>query len=544
MSDKQDTNGQNQNEESLHGPVQQADGGGAKIPPTHKTIISSDEPLEPFEKNSDGKKWIELPGGDRLLSAVAADYGAAMAIKEEVFNVNGGIYYFANGEFRPMSAAAFRTFSEKYITGYKIKHEKIVAYSISREDATGVLASEQFLQALPLVVRVNGCRLPVIRENGKMALLPARYDKASQIFTMPNGPDYPTDMPLEGAIQTLRELLDEFKFTDPTRSVSVSVAGMVGFFVGSILPLTTLRPGYIINANGEGAGKTMLAKCIGMPVLGKMPTGVKVRSDEEVEKRITTAVREARHLMLLDNCRGYFDSPSIEALLSSETWFSRQLGQSVSIVGPNTLTVIITANGLTVSPDLRRRCLFLELILDVELPELRVFKRTLDEKALKKLRPKLLAALWALVKHWDEKGRPKPSGSHSAFPTWAELVGGIVEAAGFTNCFDIPNTSAVVDTDGEDMRRLTSAMTPGLEYAFEVLLGLVAKHGCFERIIGVTSDFDEETPQAQRVTRSEKSKLGILLSRRYNGRQIGNVRFLVTGDGHARRFKVVPLTAS
>jgi hypothetical protein len=544
MNDEHNPNGQNQKEESLHGQDQQADGGGAKIPPTHKTMMSSDEPLEPFEKSPDGKKWIELPGANRLLSAVAAAYGAAMAVPKEVFNVNGGVYYFSSGEFHPLSAAAFRTFSEKYITGFKIKDEIIVAYSISSEDATGILASEQFLQALPLVVRVNACRLPVYRENGKIELLSVGHDEVSQTFTMPDGPDYPTVMSLDEAVQTVRDLLEEFKFTDPTRSVSVTVAGMVGLYVGSMLPLTTLKPGTIIIANAEGAGKTMLAKCIGTPVLGKMPTGIKCRSEEEVEKRITTAVREARQLMLLDNCKGYFDSPSIEALLSSETWSGRQLGQSVSIVGPNILTIIITGNGLTVSPDLRRRCLFLELVLDVELAEQRKFKRTLDDKALKKLRRKLLAALWALVKNWDEKGRPKPSGSHSAFPTWAELVGGIVEAAGFTGCFDTPNTSAVVDTDGDDMRRLTSAMTPGPEYSFNELLRLAAKHGCFERIIGATSDFEEGMAQVQKLSKSESSRLGILLSRRYNGRQIGNVRFVVKGDGHARRFQVVTLTAS
>jgi hypothetical protein len=352
-----DKNDQHQNDQNPNVNDQKPQEGDATTPPTIENSITDNGPLDALEKTSDGKKLIQLQGDDRLLSAVAAEYGTAMAVSEKVFSLNDAVYYYSKGKFRPLKAHGFRTFSEKYITGYRIKDGKIVAHSLSREDASGILASEQFLQALPVLERVNSCRLPVYRTGStppKIELLPPGYDKDSRIFTMPEGPQYATDMPVDVAVQVFRELFEEFVFTEPERALSVVVAETVGFYVAPMLPLGTLRPGYVFVANAEGAGKTYGAKCVATPTIGAIPTGVKAVSEEEIEKRITTTVREAGLVMLLDNIKGHLDSPALEALLSCEVWGSRQLGQNTSIIGPNLVTVIITGNGLTVSPDVRR----------------------------------------------------------------------------------------------------------------------------------------------------------------------------------------------
>ena len=65
------------------------------------------------------------------------------------------------------------------------------------------------------------------------------------------------------------------------------------------------------------------------------------------------------------------------------------------------------------SPDMRRRSIFVEIHLEAEKAEDRIFKQRLDDATLLKMRPCLLAALWALVKTWDMQGRPEPSRSHS-----------------------------------------------------------------------------------------------------------------------------------
>ena len=93
--------------------------------------------------------------------------------------------------------------------------------------------------------------------------------------------------------------------------------------------------------------------------------------------------------------------------------------------------MFVTGNGCTVSPDMRRRTLFVELFMENERAEDRKFQRELDEAALLNMRSAILSALWAFVREWNAAGRPKPSRTHSSFPQWAEIIGGIVEFAGY-----------------------------------------------------------------------------------------------------------------
>jgi hypothetical protein len=190
----------------------------------------------------------------------------------------------------------------------------------------------------------------------------------------------------------------------------------------------------------------------------------------------------------------------------------------------------VTANGMTVSPDMRRRSLFAELHQEVELPEDKNYKRDLELPQILALRPITLAALWALVRHWDAQGRPKPSRSHSAFPLWANIVGGIVEAAGYTCPLATANVAATADPDGQDMRLLVNAMAlKPKPLAFAELVKLSQDEGLFEGIVGTSPEID----------RSAKAAFGCLLGR-YDRRVVSNWRFLSDGKGHQRRYRVEP----
>jgi hypothetical protein len=277
-----------------------------------------------------------------------------------------------------------------------------------------------------------------------------------------------------------------------------------------------------------------------------------------------TAVREAKTVIFFDNLKGHLSSESLEAFLSASVFEGRKLGVNESIIAPNLATVFITGNGLTVSPDMRRRSLFVELHLAEERAEDKVFKRTLDDPTLLELRPKVLAALWALVKHWDTQGRPTPLRSHSAFPSWANIIGGIVEAAGFGCPLERVNVAAAADPDGDDMRSLVSAMAQRLppqgrragktEWSFGELLKLAQDTGLFENILGTAGDNveieDDESVkstfgwQRDGVGRKEKSTLARVLVR-YDRRLVSGedrrpYRFVVEGKGHARRYAIEP----
>ncbi|MHB8522189.1 MAG: hypothetical protein ACYDH9_15720 [Limisphaerales bacterium] len=480
---------------------------------------------------ADDRPKLRLPGDDSLLSDFSAALGGQLRDKG-IYYRNGEVVALDDGALRPLDGQRLRTTAEKYVVCYRqrrIGEQTYIAFSTMRiDDANGVIVAPQFTGQLLKLRRVNHARLPTMRADGRVELLPVGYDLETQTLTLP-GVEYQTDFALADAVAIINDLLSEFCFADGGRSKAVVLAAMLGLYAGQFLPEKSLRPCFIFAANAEGAGKTLLVTTIVTPTLGELPTGCKAEADDEVRKVILTAVREGRAVVFLDNLKGRLNSPALEAFCSAPVWTDRKLGVNESITADNIATVFITGNGLTVSPDMRRRSLFVELHLEVERAEDRQFRRPLDLPALLTMRPKILAALWAMVNHWNTQGRPTPSRSHSAFPSWANIVAGIVETAGFACPLEMANVTSA-DQDGDDMRQLVEAMAvKGEPIQFAGLVTLARELGCFENIIG--SEATDDLKHADRM------KMARLLTR-YDRRLVGTHRFIVIGKGHGRKFRV------
>jgi hypothetical protein len=139
-----------------------------------------------------------------------------------------------------------------------------------------------------------------------------------------------------------------------------------------------------------------------------------------------------------------------------------------------------------------------------------------------------LAACWSLVRHWHMQGQPSPSRLHSAFPKWAKVIGGIVQAAGFACPLNTANVAVAADEDGEAMRRLVDMMQPGAPYMFAEIVELCQLNGCFDGLVG---EVGAELKNASRVT------LARLLGR-YDHRLVRDYRFVIEGKGHKRRYRI------
>ncbi len=478
---------------------------------------------------SDPRPKLRLPGDDSLLSTFSAGIGEILCDRG-VYSRNSEVVILDDNALRPLDGQRLRTTVEKFAVCYRqrrIGEQTYIAFSTMRiDDANGVIVAPQFTGKLLKLRRVNHARLPVIRADGRIELLPVGYDLETQTLTLP-GIEYQTDLALADAVEIVNDLLSEFCFADGERSKAVALAAMLGLYAGQLLPAKSLRPCFIFAANAEGAGKSLLVSCIVTPTLGELPTGCKADADDEIRKVLLTAVREGRAVVFLDNLKGRLNCPPLEAFCSAPVWTDRKLGVNESITADNLATVFITGNGLTVSPDMRRRSLFVELHLEAERAEDRQFRRPLDLPALLAMRPKILGALWSMVNHWNTQGRPAPRRSHSAFPSWANVVAGIVEAAGFACPLSTANVTAAADQDGDDMRQLVKAMAANCEpIPFADLVTLARGLGCFEAIIGA----DEIE-----LDRKAKAMLARLLVR-YDRRLVGDHRFVIEGKGHARKY--------
>ena len=390
----------------------------------------------------------------------------------------------------------------------------------------GSHSDREIKKLLPAVERINAVPRPVLRADGTLELLPSGYDARAKTFTATTGIRYQAMSGTQGA-EAIRDLLAEFPFADSQRSLAVSVAAMLSMFCGGLLPKGCLRPVFVYVANAEGAGKTMLATCAIHPVHGSANANTKPDTEGEWQKLALATVREGLGYLLVDNVKGHFSSPTLEAFATAPEWTGRLLSFNKTFTGENNVTVFVTGNGATVSPDIRRRALFVELFMEQERAEDRVFKRTMDFHELTRLRPVILSALWGIVRAWNEAGRPEPSRKHASFPRWAEVVGGIVEHAGFGCPLETAQIANAADVDLDDMRALAAAMDPNDRMTFDEVVSLCRDRGLFDRIIGPSGDLD----------RSAKSAFGKLLSK-YEKRILAKQRrFTIEGKGRSRCYR-------
>lgn len=491
---------------------------------------------------ADDRPKIQLPGNDRLLSDFATELAEILKDKALLYQ-RGGLAVTVNQQkIEVVSSQLLRTLVEKHVVCYRLSisakgNEVNFDRTMTESDASGVLESRQFIEPLPQIDKIATARLPVIRADGKLELLPKGYDAESKTLTI-DPCEFDESVSLAQAKKVIDDLYGEFVFAkDGGRSKAVAIAAMVGQFADGLIARGAPRPVFSYLANAEGAGKTFCAKCALSPTHGAVPINVGIKNDEEVEKRLLTAVIEGRGFILFDNCKGRIDSPALEAFVSASQFRGRILGISKSFEGPNDTSIVMTGNGCTFSPDLRRRSLVIQLVMREEFAEDRKFKRMMDDAELLKRRPMILAALWALVKAWDAAGRPKPSREHSSFPRWAEIVGGVVEHAGYGCPLQRAEIEGMVDTDSSDMRRLVETLWEDQEqaikgYTFDAVVDTCGKIGAFEGLMN-------EVDQTGQLKPGARTTFGYVL-KRYHERIFGeeSLTFIIAGQGHARRFKV------
>jgi hypothetical protein len=496
-----------------------------------------DGPRESGEFLNDRRPKVQLPGDGRVLSDTAAEVGALLK-DEDIFRRGSLVFHppKTEREFQPMTADTFRSWAEQHLLCFKLRMTPFrelvrVIRTMSTSDAEGILASPQFLAPLREVERFNPVRMPVRRASGEIVLLPEGYDAPSLTFTASAGIEVP-EMTLDEARTLIDKLLGEFAFGDDGRSKAVAVTTMLTVFGIGLLPPLALPPAFIFLANREGAGKTLLAKVCTIPVLGYAPTAAWAKSDEEMDKRLLAAVMGGLPVLILDNVRGHISSGPLELFLTNSHFKGRILGQSKEFMGRKSTVVFLTANGATVSPDMRRRALFCELFLGVERAEDRTFQTRLEAPLLLRARGRILSALWSLIRAWDQAGRPKPTRLNSGFADWSEIFGGIVEHAGYGCALETPDIEAAGDTDLADMAALVQRIAQdhgGEPVGFTELVATAQAGGLFQRVLP-----DEGEPD-----RAQRSAFSRLLAR-YDRTRFAAGQFHIDGKGHQRRFRVEP----
>lgn len=244
----------------------------------------------------------------------------------------------------------------------------------------------------------------------------------------------------EAALERIRSRFRTFPFADakkiheggepvPVVDLSAPPGQDESAFLASLLtavarPSLPLAPGLVVRAaasSGAGTGKGLLVRAICLTAYGRPPHVVTyARDPEEQEKRIAAALLEAAPAVLLDNMNGAaLRSDTLATAMTERPANIRPLGKSTTVPINPTTFLACTGNGLTISEDLTRRFLMVEMDAGMEDPTRRPFRG--DFLAVIEADRSALLADALIIWRWGRiQGEALPEGAPiGSFGTWA-----------------------------------------------------------------------------------------------------------------------------
>jgi len=120
------------------------------------------------------------------------------------------------------------------------------------------------------------------------------------------------------------------------------------------------RPAFAITAPDKGCGKSTLGEMAGELYGGNIVHTLTRNDDEKLSSRLLSAEALTKRVVLVDNAKQSIASANLEQTITLGTISGHLLYHGDSS-RPNTLTVILTANGLRLSRDMARRCYIIRL---------------------------------------------------------------------------------------------------------------------------------------------------------------------------------------
>lgn len=379
----------------------------------------------------------------------------------------------ATGEWLPMTPTRLLTWLPKTaglipITSFDKETGRASKGQLEVGQAAAILADDELLLKLPLIEAVNPVPMPVfyevLDERGlesrkgfrKIAPSPLGYHAATKTYTIHGGLHYDESMDPDEACKYLKELFRWFPMD--RRSLAVQLAAMLSVYCRRIY--VGRCPMFVFTSNLGGSGKSKLAEVAISPVHGRpSATGYDQYQQKDLKSDLDSVVNTYRPVLFFDDFELPPDvqikSSHLNRFITGDTWESRTFGKNDERRAiENEVTVMMTGIKLNLEGQLRRRTLFVDLFARQKVGERKLPKEAILITSSFIRNPdnrrKLLSAMWALVKFWDDNDRPVSGVSPlESFEDWSDVVAAIV-MPGFGNCleeFEAPDAGDVVTAE-------------------------------------------------------------------------------------------------
>ncbi len=285
------------------------------------------------------------------------------------------------------------------------------------------------------------CRAPILANDGSIRVARG-YDKDTRFWCtgieLPSIPERPSRKQAEAALRTLRKPFASFPFADAQTIANPSGQSIVdpshppgideATYLLAVLtavcrPSLPLAPGFIIRSpqySGAGTGKGLLVRAASQIAFNFSPKAFTSSGERaELEKRLTAALVAADPIIFLDNVNAEVVRSNLLAQIATENPCAiRRFRENTKVVSiTSSAFLAMTGNATTVSEDLARRFLIVELDAGCENPEQRRFDEDF-RSTIKQKRNELLAAALTIWR-WGRRNQSKPGLALGSFEQWA-----------------------------------------------------------------------------------------------------------------------------
>lgn len=304
---------------------------------------------------------------------------------------------------------------------------------------------------------------PLLRRDGTIASIPG-YDEQTGYFLsgLPEGfkpiPN-PSQDDAKRAAGNLLDLVQEFPF----RSLTDASAWLAYFLTPIARPsIDGPLPFFVISANVQGTGKTLLADVPAYALIGE--SLVKQSwpgKDDELEKILVSTAILGLPILCFDNVSGALGGAILDKWLTSTTPSGRRLGASDLVQFDWQTMLVATTNNASICGDTDRRSLYVNMRTEHEHPELRTgFKIAHLPTHLKRHRAEILADALCILQAYHLADRPAvdytPKGS---FESWSEVVQRAIIWAGIADPERAPDDpDRPEDRTAQELGMLLSAL--------------------------------------------------------------------------------------
>jgi len=494
-----------------------------------------------------GKVPIQLPGDDSYVSVFAEGLTSILAQKKVLFYRQDSRQIIELGDikneedqvthtgFIPVTSGRFATLIERYFVPWTYRIAKsgqkfIVEKSMTKNDGGIVLESKIIEDGLPSINRIFNVQLPIIYK-GELTFPKIGYDERFRSWLpMDCGKISDMGMPLEEAKAILKEVYKEFCFEGEQDYYNAIAAMMTPFLRGLFTTgFNTRCPVYCYEANRERSGKDFCAGITGMIYEGNAIEEAPISSGEyhtsggndELRKKLISAMISGKKRLHFSNNKGHLNSAVFESVTTATRFTDRLLGKNVEVAFDNEMDFSFSGNiGMTLTPDLANRTIFIKLFLDIEDANTRHFERPSLHNWVLENRDKILSALYSLTRNWFNKGSPSGSIPFASYPEWARVCGGIMETAGYGSpCLRNKEMSGVsIDSETDEMKEL-----------FENCYQACPEKSMSKSEIKVIAQYNNLMTQLNWDLPSSDVKFGLKL-KKFKGRILSDIKMIVEDE--------------